>query len=262
MKLTSSEQNYLLAIDRIADGGRVSTNELAAAIGLSAASVTDMIQKLADKGLVDYQKYHGVELLPQGRNEVNRLKQQNQLWSQFLEEELQYNGQDKEEVLDELTHIQSKQLTKSLQNFLVSNKTLVAPDQYRDEIPFPSYDAPQESPKSKVPVQQHINTRQQQFFDQIEPKKEAKENSQIIESRANKQTLANCLPGDRVFILGLSDWPQGMEHLITQYQLTIGAEVRLIQIFDFDSSVLIQNNESKMVIGQKLAQLILIRKIN
>ena len=38
---------------------RVSTNELAKALAISAASITDMAQRLRDAGLIDYRRYYG-----------------------------------------------------------------------------------------------------------------------------------------------------------------------------------------------------------
>ncbi|MGO3153928.1 MAG: metal-dependent transcriptional regulator, partial [Mesonia sp.] len=55
---TQSEENYLKAIfhlqEETIDG--VSTSSLSELLNTKAASVTEMIKKLADKSLVDYRK--------------------------------------------------------------------------------------------------------------------------------------------------------------------------------------------------------------
>ena len=50
---TQAEENYLKAIFKIAerDGTPVATNAIAAAMNTAAASVTDMLKRLADKKL-------------------------------------------------------------------------------------------------------------------------------------------------------------------------------------------------------------------
>ena len=56
MGLTYTEENYLKALLRLSKPGEasVSTNAIAAHLETSAASVTDMLKKLADKELITY----------------------------------------------------------------------------------------------------------------------------------------------------------------------------------------------------------------
>ena len=66
--VTLSEENYLKAIYHLSKHGSisVSTNAIAQKMETKASSVTDMIKKLSDKGLVDYVKYKGVNLTAKG----------------------------------------------------------------------------------------------------------------------------------------------------------------------------------------------------
>ena len=63
-----TEENYLKTIYSIASRqeGEVSTNSLAEMTATKAASVTDMLRKLADKELIHYKKYQGVRLTEEG----------------------------------------------------------------------------------------------------------------------------------------------------------------------------------------------------
>jgi DtxR family Mn-dependent transcriptional regulator len=64
---TLAEENYLKAIYHLSlNDLNVSTNQIAAALNTKAASVTDMLKKLADKELINYEKYQGVTLKPTG----------------------------------------------------------------------------------------------------------------------------------------------------------------------------------------------------
>lgn len=57
--LTQSEENYLKAIYTLSQEleRSVSTNDLADEMDTKASSVTDMLKKLNEKDLVNYQKY-------------------------------------------------------------------------------------------------------------------------------------------------------------------------------------------------------------
>ena len=59
-----SEENYLKVIYTIelTKSKNVSTTLIAKKIHTKASSVTDMLKKLADKKLVNYEKYKGVSL--------------------------------------------------------------------------------------------------------------------------------------------------------------------------------------------------------
>jgi DtxR family Mn-dependent transcriptional regulator len=66
---------YLLAIQTLSRQGdrRVRTGELGRRLDVSDASVTEMLGKLADRGLVAYEKYDGVVLTEVGRETASRL---------------------------------------------------------------------------------------------------------------------------------------------------------------------------------------------
>ena len=55
--LSTSEENYLKAIYKISEnaGTPVSTNKIAHQLETAAASVTDMLKKLSEKKLINYQ---------------------------------------------------------------------------------------------------------------------------------------------------------------------------------------------------------------
>jgi len=60
---------YVFAISMLSTecDERVATGELHEYLGITPASVTEMVAKLDDRGLVDYEKYQGVRLTDQGR---------------------------------------------------------------------------------------------------------------------------------------------------------------------------------------------------
>lgn len=66
---------YLLAIEWLSDHGdrRVATGELGQRLDVSGASVTEMLGKLDERGLVTHEKYEGVALTERGRETARRL---------------------------------------------------------------------------------------------------------------------------------------------------------------------------------------------
>lgn len=66
---------YLLAVHRLSGTGenRITTGELQQSLDVSAPSVSEMISKLNEKELVDYEKYRGVTLTLQGDVVATRL---------------------------------------------------------------------------------------------------------------------------------------------------------------------------------------------
>ena len=64
MMISQTEENYLKAIYKIneREGKSVNTNAISSAMNTTAASVTDMIKRLAEKDFINYEKYKGVTL--------------------------------------------------------------------------------------------------------------------------------------------------------------------------------------------------------
>ena len=84
-----TEENYLKAIYLLTekDSARaVATNELSAQMNTRAASVTDMLKRLADKRLIHYKKYKGVMLTTSGKSQALAIVRKHRLWEYFLVE--------------------------------------------------------------------------------------------------------------------------------------------------------------------------------
>src|SRR4029078_1329841 len=65
--LSDAVQDYMKQIYLLERrDGKATTSALADAMGVSAASATSMVKKLAGLGFVEHSKYHGVTLTPEG----------------------------------------------------------------------------------------------------------------------------------------------------------------------------------------------------
>lgn len=114
-----TEENYLKTIYHLAEKTtNVQTNAIAEQMQTKPASVTDMIKKLADKGLVDYIKYQGVTLTETGKNTAIDIVRKHRLWEVFLVDKLNFKWDEVHDVAEELEHIKSIELIERLDEFL------------------------------------------------------------------------------------------------------------------------------------------------
>lgn len=120
MILSYTEENYLKAIYKLenSNSGAVNTTLLSSKIKTKASSVTDMVQKLADKDLVNYKKYKGVKLTSSGKKIALETIRKHRLWEVFLVEKLHYNWDEVHDLAEQLEHIISDSLTDRLDAFL------------------------------------------------------------------------------------------------------------------------------------------------
>ena len=127
------EENYLKAIFKLSgdQAGNVSTSAIAEELNINSASVTDMIKKLATKGLIDYEKYQGVQLTGKGRAIAVDIIRKHRLWEVFLVEKLHFNWGEVHDIAEQLEHIKSPELINRLDDYL-GNPTV---DPHGDPIP-------------------------------------------------------------------------------------------------------------------------------
>lgn len=128
-----TEENYLKAIFKLFEQLEkpVSTNAIAGEMATSAASVSDMLKKLRDKELINYEKYKGVTLTESGDEIATRLIRRHRLWEVFLVEKLDFSWDEIHDIAEELEHINSRKLTNQLDAFLGFPKF----DPHGDPIP-------------------------------------------------------------------------------------------------------------------------------
>ncbi len=131
--LTYAEENYLKAVYHLSDGGKksVSTNDLSQEMKTKPASVSDMLRKLSDKGVIDYRKYYGVNITEEGKKMALQIIRKHRLWEVFLVEKLRFNWDEVHEVAEELEHVKSPILIQRLDDFLGNPKY----DPHGDPIP-------------------------------------------------------------------------------------------------------------------------------
>lgn len=115
-----TEENYLKAIYHLSQKGldKITPTALAEEMSVNAASVVDMIKKLSEKKLINYDKQKGVKLTAQGNKIALDIVRKHRLWEVFLLEKLDYSWDVVHDIAEQLEHIKHKELADRLDKFL------------------------------------------------------------------------------------------------------------------------------------------------
>lgn len=109
--LTAPVEDYLKAIYAIGKGtGAAATNDIAQRLDLTPASVSGMVRRLADQGLLAYERYHGVRLTDSGRRAALRTLRRHRVIEAYLAEALGYPWDRVHDEAERLEHAASDEL--------------------------------------------------------------------------------------------------------------------------------------------------------
>jgi len=112
-ELSPNIQDYLKRIYEItSSGGKASTSQLAETLGISAASVTNMLQKLSKTmpPYVTYQKHKGAKLTEAGRLAALKILRRHRLIEHYLVQKLGYAWDEVHQEAEILEHAMSSLL--------------------------------------------------------------------------------------------------------------------------------------------------------
>lgn len=117
---TFSEENYLRAIYRISQEGaaKISPTAIAEELKNNPASVVDMLKKLTDKKLINYDKKKGAKLTEKGIKTAMDIVRRHRLWEVFLLEKLGYGWEEIHDIAEQLEHVHSDDLADRLDKYL------------------------------------------------------------------------------------------------------------------------------------------------
>ena len=217
--MTYSEENYLKVIYHLSlnQNKGITTNSIANEMESKPSSVTDMVQKLADKGLVIYKKYQGVSLTDEGMFTALMIVRKHRLWEVFLLEKLDFSWDEVHEVAEQLEHIQSAKLVDKLEEFLN----------------FPEFD-PHGDPIPKANGEMPVIA---------------------------KKLLSELRAGDTCKVVAVKDTSTLFLQYLEKLQITIGTEIKLIEVIDFDGSIYIQIGDAEpRMVSMKFAESLFVRR--
>jgi DtxR family Mn-dependent transcriptional regulator len=108
--MTETVQDYLKAIWMVDRTGSVSTSALAERLGVTAASATAMIKRLAGVGLVRHEPYHGVSLTEAGTQAALEVIRHHRLLELYLMQALGLSWDEVHAEAERLEHYLSEDL--------------------------------------------------------------------------------------------------------------------------------------------------------
>lgn len=145
MKVSPAVEKFLKAIYNLENHNqKASGTNLASKLNISPAAVTDMAVKLADQGLINYQKHKRLLLTSKGKKLAVIAARKHRLWETFLHQTLSLN-------LDEI-HTEAEFIENSTSDYLI-NKI----DEF---LGYPEYD-PHGDP---IPDKNGILPAEQEFI--------------------------------------------------------------------------------------------------
>jgi DtxR family Mn-dependent transcriptional regulator len=114
--LTPKEGEYLTLIYRkqVEEDKRASTTILAKSFKVSPATVTEIVQRLAKKKLVEYTRYYGTELTERGIVEAQRLLRKHRILEVLFVKLLRYDAEKACEEASKIDYYCSRELINAI----------------------------------------------------------------------------------------------------------------------------------------------------
>jgi DtxR family transcriptional regulator, Mn-dependent transcriptional regulator len=131
-RLSQAQEDYLKSLYQLGGAGAsVGTSQLAERMGVSAASATEMMGKLAGLGLVAHDRYRGTTLTPNGLAVALEMIRHHRLLEMYLTRKLGYTWDEVHDEAELLEHVISERMEERI--FLALGRPDV--DCHGDPIP-------------------------------------------------------------------------------------------------------------------------------
>ena len=119
--LSRSAEDYLKAIYGLSESGEAaSTSAIAEALAVQPASVTGMVKRMAEAGLLEHELYRGVRLTPVGQREALKVLRRHRIIETYLCERLGFTWDDVHDEAELLEHAASDRLVERMATALGS----------------------------------------------------------------------------------------------------------------------------------------------
>jgi len=121
MMLSDVMEDYLKTIYYLQDEDeeeRIRTSDIADHLDVTSPTVTSMLEKLEDRGLIDREKYKGVRLTDEGETVALEVLRHHRLLEAYLTEHLDYDWSEVHDEADRLEHHISEKFERRLADIL------------------------------------------------------------------------------------------------------------------------------------------------
>src|SRR5881628_1211498 len=117
--LTRSVEDYLKVIYHLSSqGGFPTTSDIAGMLEVAPPSVSGMVKRLSDTGLIEHVPYRGVQLTAQGRHAALRMIRRHRILELYLMQHLGYDWGGVHGEAERLEHAVSDDLIERMANAL------------------------------------------------------------------------------------------------------------------------------------------------
>jgi DtxR family Mn-dependent transcriptional regulator len=113
--LTRSVEDYLKVIYHLSSqGGFAATSDIAARLEVAPPSVSGMVKRLSETGLIEHVPYRGVQLTQQGRRAALKMIRRHRILETYLTQQLGYDWDGVHDEAERLEHAVSDQLIERM----------------------------------------------------------------------------------------------------------------------------------------------------
>jgi DtxR family Mn-dependent transcriptional regulator len=113
--LTRSVEDYLKTIYHLSSqGGFASTSDIAAMLAVAPPSVSGMVKRLSETGLIEHVPYRGVQLTNQGRRAALKMIRRHRILELYLTQQLDYDWDGVHAEAEQLEHAVSDDLIERM----------------------------------------------------------------------------------------------------------------------------------------------------
>lgn len=116
--LSQAVEDYLKTIYKLQGEGPASTTDIARQLDVSSASVTNMVKRLAQLGLVAHRSYRGVVLTAAGEKIALEIIRHHRLLELYLKEVMGYSWEKLHEEAEHLEHHISEEFEAKIEELL------------------------------------------------------------------------------------------------------------------------------------------------
>jgi DtxR family Mn-dependent transcriptional regulator len=227
-KLSANIEEYLETIYKISQKEKtVKTSKISKNLGITPASVSEMLKKLEKMGYVDYSQYKGVKLTESGLKVAKNITRKHRLLERFLHDILKLKDHFLHDQACEMEHSLSDDAERAL------CQVLDHPDKCPDDSVIPACDL-------KFTTCEECLKRKEEEVNEV-----GKRNENLIpimELRDHQKGKVSFIRGDYKVIRRLLDMG-----------ITIGAFISVIKIAPLSGPVEVAIRGSKLAIGRDIA---------
>ena len=227
-KLSANIEEYLETIYKISQKEKtVKTSKISKDLGITPASVSEMLKKLEKMGYVDYSQYKGVNLTDSGLKVAKNITRKHRLLERFLHDILKLKDHFLHDQACEMEHSLSDDAERAL------CQVLEHPDKCPDDSVIPACDL-------KFTTCEECLKRREEEVNEV-----GKRNENLIpimELRDHQKGKVSFIRGDYKVIRRLLDMG-----------ITIGAFISVIKIAPLSGPVEVAIRGSKLAIGRDIA---------